>query len=153
MSLFEAQNAMIRGTMIGCTGDFKMNVLADAADVADSVNIVLGAVTIQYSSHYFNKWVNGANEVLLTLDVNVPDTTAFVEVLFYGERGGECYFDNSRVISRSGNISSSLGFCLRDIYRANRGIHHLKILSSDYGYSRHGFIVCRYIRDTGSLNA
>lgn len=151
MSFIETQNVLIRGTMVGCTGDFKLNVMADAADVVDAINVVYGAVTIQYTTHYFQKSVT-ANTDILRLVINVPDPFAYLEMLFYADRGAQGYFDNQTIVSRSGTLIDQNGFCLRDILRAGKGQHTLRITAASSGLSNHGFIVCRYIRDTGSSN-
>ena len=108
-------------------------------------------MTIQYTTHYFQKTVT-ANTDILSLVVNVPDPVAYLEMLFYSDKGAQGYFDNQAIVSRSGTLISQNGFCLRDILRTTQGQHTLRITAASSGLSSHGFIVCRYIRDTGSNN-
>ena len=152
MSYFESGDLLMRGYLTGATGNFGLDIEADTADIADTINITHGSVTVQYSAYYTNKHVTKGQNAL-SLTINVPDKTAFLELIFHCSSGGNAYLDSTHVIRRSGHIIQSAGFGLRDIYKVSHGQHIAKIVAGGTGNSAQGYIVCRSIRDTGTDNA
>ena len=151
MAYFEVGNTLFRGTLAGAYGSFDLDVAADTADVIDTLNIQHGAVTSQVMATINNRWISSGGWAI-SAALNVVDSVAAVEVIAYCNRGAETYFGNYRLVPRSGYAVNKMLLPLRQLFVVNRGVYTAKIIAGSTGAAS-GYLLCRYIRETGSNNA
>ena len=161
MSYAELGSAIFRGELQGATGEAKFKLTADAINAVDAINIKNGAVTYNIWAITGPRLVN-KNELMLSLNVNIIEAYAYIEVHCYCMVSTFLWLDGSplKLNNKRGHNGGIMSPA--QILKLNNGMHTLSLYSdADYipfdtvawtyplrcrGTS---YIVARYIRETG----
>jgi hypothetical protein len=147
MSFVELSNAMFRGTLKAATGAAKFKLTAQAINAVDTVNINYNQVTydrlITYSRTY-----QAAGSILAAMELNIPDSSAWVEIVAHGTYAGGVSVDGSWRANRNLRAPNQPMLPFVELISLSQGQHTVQLHSSGSGASS-GLILCRYIRSTG----
>lgn len=147
MSFVELSNTMFRGHLKAASGSAKFKLTAQAINAVDTLNINYNQVTydrlITYSRAYQN-----AGSVLATMILDIPDTSAWVEIVAYGTYAGGVTVDGGWRINRNRRAPNQPLLPFVELVLLNKGQHAVQLHSTGSGASS-GLILCRYIRATG----
>lgn len=147
MAYFELDSVLFRGELKGATGVAQFRLTSKAINAVDTVNIGNDQVTYNKYINFNIGWV-GSGAVIQTLNLNVPDATAWVEVTAYASRASTVRIDGSNQINRNRRSPNTKLLPFVALVKLNRGSHTVQLISGSAG-STEGYIIARYIRETG----
>lgn len=151
MAFIELSDILFRGQLRGATGQARFKLTTKALNAVDTLNIAGNQVT--YSTYI--RWYGGAitnGWGMFTHWFDVPDGGAYVEIVAYAQNAGTVSVDGA---IRPNRNRRGPGFkCLPfvEILPLSPGQHFVQMIAALSGSSSGGFVLCRYIRPTGSSN-
>lgn len=151
MAYVELNDILIRGTLRGATGQARFKLTAKQINAINTLNIKSGHVTYSYYFSYSNKEVT-AGAAMLSATIAVQDEGAFIEVIASADGASSVKIDGVTRPTRNRRGPNSLITPFVEIVKLAPGSHTISIISGKTGASSRGYILCRYIRRTGSDN-
>lgn len=151
MAYIELNDILIRGTLRGASGKARFKLTANQINAINTLNIKNGQVTYSYHFSYSNKEVTSGS-AMLSATISVLDEGAFIEVLASADGASSVKIDGATRPTRNRRGPNSLIMPFVEIVKLAPGTHTISIISGRTGTSKRGYILCRYIRRTGSDN-
>ena len=149
MSYVELDSVLFRGELKAATGVAKFRLTAQAIDAVDTVNIGNQQVTYDFRSQFGVS--HAAGVALFSAVLDIPDATAWVEIIAYATRAASVYVDGSKQPIRNRRLPNSRLMPSVSLHKLTKGTHSVQIVSGSAGWSD-GYLMCRYIRTTGSVS-
>jgi len=146
MSFIELDSVLFRGELKGAKGTAKFRLTAQAIDAVDTVNIGNGQCTYDFKTQFGVS--HAAGVALFTAVLDIPDATAWVEIIAYATRAVSIYVDSAKQPIRNRRPPNSRLLPSVSLHNLSQGTHTVQIFSGSAGWSD-GYIMCRYIRTTG----
>lgn len=147
MSFVELSNVMFRGELKGANGEARFKLTADAVNAVDTLNINFNQVTYNKVITY-SRASQSAGSTLALLELDVPDTAAWIEIVAYGSRAGNVLVDGVIKPNRNRRAPDQRLLPFVELVSLSKGLHTVSMRSSSSGSSS-GVLLCRYIRNTG----
>ena len=148
MSFIELSNVMFRGTLKAANGEARFKLAADAINAVDTVNIGNSQCTYDFQVRFLTPYMP-SEVALATAYLNVPDDGAWVEVIAFGTTAGSVYVDGVLQPNRNRRNPSQRTLPFVSLYPMAKGPHTVVLRSNKAGPTG-GYIMCRYIRKTGT---
>lgn len=151
----EFGNAFFRGRLKGAKGEARFKMQADIVSAVDTINIAGQAVTYTVTSRYGPGSGVGAQTansggVLFSTAVNIVDENVWIEFIAYGAGAQYFYVDGGRRPLYSGRRPGDRCIPHNEVIEMAPGVHTMFLYAPPGTVSGDGFIICRYIRPTGS---
>lgn len=151
MAFIELTDVLFRGELRGANGRARFKLTAKALNAVDTLNIAGNQITYSFYFRHSSKAVT-AGAASLTGIIDVPDSSAWIEVIAYGDRARSVVVDGVTRPNYNRRSPSLYLMPFTEMIKLNKGTHSISLISDFTGTSASGYIFCRYIRNTGSSN-
>ncbi len=151
MAYIELSDVLFRGELRGATGTARFKLTANAVNAVDTLHIAGNQVT--YSTYL--RWWGGPitnGSTMFSHVVSIPDDDTFVEVIAYANNASYVTVDGVRRQNRNRRGPNLRSLPYVEIIPLTKGTHTITLISGVTRSSTDGYILCRYIRRTGSSN-
>lgn len=151
----EFGNAFFRGRLKGAKGEARFKLQADVISAVDTINIAGQAVTYTITARYgpgagLGSQVATSGGILFQTAVDIVDANVYIEFIAFGVGAAYFYVDGSRRPLYSGRRPGDRCIPHNEVMKLAPGVHTMFLYASPGTVSSEGFIICRYIRPTGS---
>jgi hypothetical protein len=151
MSYIELGDVVFRGELQGATGQARFKLTGKTINAVDTVHIAGNQVTYSFYFRHFGVGVSPGSEALRGV-IDVVDTNVFIEIIAYGEGASNVVVDGVVRPNRNRRAPAYKLLPFVEILPMAPGRHTIQLFSAKSGVSSEGYIMCRYIRRTGSNN-
>jgi len=149
MSFVEFGSVMFRGDLVAATGVFKGRFTVEAIDAVDTINIKTNQITFQERAAHSGKSVT-SGQPALSFNFVMPDSWKKVEIVAYGSLCNGLRLDGVTIPIRSGVTGLVQFRPLVALVDVDAGSHTIDLMANSTGWSDSGYILVRYIRETGA---